>query len=143
MFGLKEEIIGGVLALALFVIAGFVLYLHHLQDERDQLVASTAALQLAVDGHVATEKQMEADAAAKEQAYAVALAAKGKVRKDVEEKHADWRQQQTSDAVVHAWADGALPCGVARRLRAAGAAAGAPGCALDPAGGAARADPHP
>lgn len=141
MFGLREEIIAAILAVTLLVIAGFCWYLHALQAERDSLMAANTTLQVSNDAYAATQKRMQADAAAKERAYAEANRAKGEIQQKLAAALQSWEDLTHNDPTVHAWADTALPAAARERLHAHGSGAAVrPG---DTTGGAAGADSHP
>lgn len=139
MFGLKEEVIAGLLAVALLVLAGFAWYVRHLADENTSLHQQTALLGAAVKGHEKAERELRQADAQKEAAYVQNARERAALAAQLRDSRQKFQAMVALSPEVRAWAGTGLPADVAARLRARTrerAAAGAEGAAAQrPAGG--------
>ncbi len=139
MFGLKEEVIAGLLAVALLVLAGFAWYVRHLASENTRLHAQTALLEASVKGHEQAERELRQADAQKEAADVQNARERAALAAQLRTSRQQFQAMVALSPEVRAWADAVLPGDVAARLRARSrerAAAGAEGAAAErPAAG--------
>lgn len=134
MFGLKEEVIAGLLAVALLVLAGAAWYVRHLATENTRLHAQTALLEAAVKGHEQAERELRAADVQKEAAYVQNARDRAALAAQLRNSRQQFMALAALSPEVRRWADTALPGDVAARLRARTrerTAAGAEGTAAE------------
>lgn len=140
MFGLRAQVIAGLLVVALLVIAGGIYVVRYLIDENAALTVKTARLEQTIRDHEAAERALRADLASKEQAHAEALRAREHLAAALRQQRADRAHLVESVAEVRAWAEQRLPDHVLAGLRGPGVAVGAESDRAAAPDGAARAD---
>jgi len=143
MFGLKEEVIAGLLAVALLVLAGFAWYVRYLATENTHLHQQTALLEATVKGHEETEKELRQADAQKEAAYAQNARDRAALAAQLRDSRQKFMAMVALSPEVRAWADAGLPADVAARLRARTRERAAAGHQGDTAGRAVAGDAQP
>lgn len=118
MFGLKEEVIAGVLAVALLVVAAGILYVRHLASENINLHQQAALLDAAVKGHKKVEAELRQANADQEAAYVQNARERAALAAQLRDSRAKFMAMVALSPEVRAWAGTGLPADVAARLRA-------------------------
>lgn len=127
MFGLRAQVIAGLLVVALLVIAGGVYFVRLVIDRNAALTAQVAVQAQTIRDHEAAARALRADLESKEKAHAEALRARDHLAAALRQQRADRAHLVETVAEVRAWAEQRLPDHVIAGLRGAGPAAGAEG----------------
>lgn len=123
MFGLKEEVIAGVLAVALLVVAAGILYVRHVMDKNTDLEVRVAHAANVIADHERTESALTRDAATKEAANAENIRTRNRLAAELAATQSKWATLKRDNPEYRSWADTPLPPAVRdRRLRAPAAA---------------------
>lgn len=119
MFGLREEVIGGLMLLALLIIGGATLYVRHVLDENTDLEVRVAHATNVIEGHKRTESALKRDAATKEAANVEHARTNRRLNSALAAATSRWETLRRENAEYRSWADTPLPADVRnRRLRA-------------------------
>lgn len=138
MFGLREEILGGMIAVALFILLGAGLYVRHISNVNDELELKTAQQATSIRQHEQNESDLRADAAKKERSYAENTRQKAAIAAELAKSHSDLEDLRQHSPAFRQWGDTDLPDDYVARLRA-GTGVSTPGRdqAVAPSGAAA------
>jgi len=109
VFGLRAQVIAGLLVVALLVLAGGVYFVSYLLDENATLAAKAAVQAQTIKAHEAAERALRADLASKEQAHAEALAARDHLAAALRSQRVERARLVENVAEVRAWAEQRLP----------------------------------
>ena len=119
MFGLKAEVIAGLLLLALLIIGGAGFYIRHVFNERAELELKVAQQSTAIEGHERTESALKRDAATQEAANVEHARTNRRLNSALAAATSRWETLRRENAEYRSWADTPLPADVRnRRLRA-------------------------
>ena len=143
MFGLKEQVIAGLLALALCVLAGAAWYVRHLATQNTRLHEQTALLKATVKGHEQAEAELREADKQKEAAYAQNARDRAALAAQLRDSRQKYMAMLAFSPEVRAWADVGLPAGIAHRMRARSRERATAGHQGDTAGGAAAGNAQP
>lgn len=117
MFGFKEEVIAGILAVALLVLLAAGIYLRHTIDANADLRLANSRLNSDIETHRQAEARLQRETESKEAAYVAAANAKVAIAAQLDRTRTDFDEIKRRWPKLKAWADTPLPADVDWRVR--------------------------